>query len=618
MPLPDLLARPHHDGSALYVSNAAPALGETVTVRVRVPDVFAIDELHVRQVIDGEPRFADAAVTHRGDGETWWSAQVACHNPVTNYRFIIRGEHTGYLWLNGTGLHERDVPDAADFRLVTYAAPPAWAADAVVYQVFPDRFARSAAADDRPVPDWAVPARWDDPVDTTTPDATGAQLFGGDLDGVREHLDHLVRLGVNVLYLTPFFPARSNHRYDASSFTRVDPVLGGDDAMVRLVREAHERGIRVMGDLTTNHTGAGHEWFAAAQADPAAPQRDYYYFADDGSYAAWLGVPSLPKLDHRSAGLQRELFDGPDSVTQRWLTGPDSLDGWRVDVANMTGRFGAIDVNHAVARHMRAAMLAADPDALLVGEHCHDHASDAQGDGWHGVMNYSGFTRPVWTWLRDKGFAPNFLGSPLMVPRLGGGLVADTMTEFGALVPWRSRTHSFNLVGSHDTTRIRTLVGDDPAGVIVAAALLFTMPGIPMFTYGDEIGMPGTFGEDGRRPMPWDESRWDHTLLAAYLELIAARHQHGALREGGLRWVHADDDALVFLRESADESVLVHVARQAHEPIRIDSALLPGIDGGTLVGGDSITASTDVIDVRADGPTYGLWSWKAVGHGEAR
>jgi alpha-glucosidase len=81
---------------------------------------------------------------------------VLIHNPVTNYRFLLQGGPLGYQWLNGTGLHDRDVPDAADFRLTAYDAPPAWSDEAIVYQIFPDRFARSAAADARETPDWAV------------------------------------------------------------------------------------------------------------------------------------------------------------------------------------------------------------------------------------------------------------------------------------------------------------------------------------------------------------------------------------------------------------------------------------------------------------------------------
>jgi len=609
----DLLARPHHDGSRLYVDNQAPQLGETVTVRVRVPHAARIAEVHVRQLWDAEPTFTAATVERHTDIEDWWAAEVTCHNPVTPYRFLLQGVDGEYLWLNGTGLHRRDVPDNSDFRLVTYPEPPAWAADSVVYQVFPDRFAR--AADAPPVaeiaPDWAVPASWDDPVAARSRDLVARQLFGGDLDGVREHLDHLERLGATVLYLTPFFPARSNHRYDATTFDAVDPLLGGAEALDRLVAEAHRRGLRVIGDLTTNHTGDSHEWFVAAQADPDAPERDFYFFHDDGDYESWLGVHSLPKLNHSSPALRDAFFDRPDAPVRRWLTGDQPLDGWRVDVANMTGRRGGQDVNHAVADHMRATLDGLAADKLLVGEHVHDHSADAQGSGWQGVMNYSGFTRPLWTWLRDKDFAPNFLGAPLAVPRLDGAAVAETIDEFGSLDPWRSRSFSFTLTGSHDTTRIRTLVGDDPAMVAVAAALLLTMPGIPMITYGDEVGMPGAFGEDGRRPMPWDESRWDAGIFATYQELIAARHDLEPLRHGGLRWVSTSTDSLTFVRETSSAAVLVHCARAAHEPVTVPATHLAGIAQGRLVSASAakIDADDETVTLQADGPGYAVLAW---------
>ncbi|MGZ4719665.1 glycoside hydrolase family 13 protein [Oryzihumus sp.] len=604
----DLLSQPHHDGSDLYVSNTSPRLGETVTLRVRVPHEADITAVHVRLTPDAEPVFVDAVVESVTDTETWWSAEVVCHNPVTNYRFILEGGPSGYAWLNGTGVHLRDVPDAADFRIVTYAAPPAWAGEAVVYQVFPDRFARSAAAEERPTPEWAVPAQWEEPVNLGH-DVIAWQLFGGDLDGVVERLDHLEKLGVNTVYLTPFFPARSNHRYDASTFAAVDPVLGGDEALARLTEAAHARGMRVLGDFTTNHTGAAHEWFAKAQADETSDERGFYLWDEDGDYVAWLGVKSLPKLNYDSAELRRRVFDDADGVVRKWISGEHGLDGWRVDVANMTGRYRDQDHNQDIARQMRAAMAEARPDALLVGEHCHDFTRDAVGDGWHGVMNYAGFTRPVWTWLRDKGYAPKFLGSPLMVPRLGGVSVMETMREFTALVPFRTVQHSFNLVGSHDTTRVRTLVGEDARQVDAAAGLLFTMPGIPMMTYGDEIGMRGDFGEDGRRPMPWDESRWDHRLLDVYRGLIAARTSSVALREGGLRWVHASDDALVYLRQTAAETALVHVARAEHAAVTVSTTHLGGIEGARTAYGRDLALGEGSMELVADGPEVSIWVW---------
>ncbi len=616
---------PHHDGSALYVSDLRPSPGDTVSVRVRVPHphdpAARVTGVHVRTAPDGEQHFVDARVAHQDDHDTWWQADLVCHNPVTHYRFLLDGDSSrgyGYRWLNGTGLHGRDVPDAADFRIVTHRPPPEWAQSAVVYQVFPDRFARDQAAGALQAPAWATASAWDAPVHLDRHRGP-RQLFGGTLDGVTEHLDHLVDLGVTVLYLTPFFPARSNHRYDAATFDEVDPLLGGTPALLRLQQAAHERGLRVMGDITTNHTGNEHEWFVAARRDPDGPAGRWYVrdpeSVHDG-FVTWLNVPSLPKLDHTSPELREAMYGAPDSAIRRWLAPGAGLDAWRVDVANMTGRYAATDVALEVAREVRRAVEeSTDGEGLLVAEHTHDHSADAQGDGWHGVMNYSGFTRPLWTWLRDHGFAPKFLGSPLRVPRLGGELVAQTMREFSAIVPWRSWTHSFTLAGSHDTTRVRTLVGADGRGQVeVAAGLLLTMPGIPMITYGDEIGMPGDFGEAGRRPMPWqargtDPALWDEELYAVYRALIAARRTHPALSSGGMRWLHAEEDALVFLRESPEQTALVHLARDAHRAVTIDLAGLGGAEHGHTAYGPPPGVGEQALELGADGPLVRIWTW---------
>lgn len=618
------LGLPHHDGSARYVANQAPRLGDDVDVLLRVPlsgpgDGVGggVDAVHVRTAPDGEPVFRKARLVRTTDTDQWWRATVTCHNPVTTYRFLLVGGQTRYAWLNGTGLHLRDVPDASDFRLVAHdAPPPEWAQGAVVYQVFPDRFARSAAADKREAPSWAIPAQWSDPVDTR-PHAIAWQLYGGDLDGVTEHLDHLESLGVDVVYLTPFFPARSNHRYDASSFEQVDPLLGGDAALRRLTKAAHERGMKVMGDFTTNHTGDAHEWFLAASGPGGAkaPERDYYIW-EDGDYVAWLGVKSLPKLNHLNEGLRTRLFDDASGVVRKWLGRSGGMDGWRVDVANMTGRWRGTDVNHDVARQMRDSMGRHAADALLVGEHVHDYTPDMPGDGWHGVMNYAGFCKPVWTWLGEPDSSPNFLGAPVPVPHLDADAVVETMRDFTSRISWQSLVHSFNLVGSHDATRVRTLVGAGNDRLVdVAAGLLFTLPSMPMLTYGDEIGMEGAFGEDGRRPMPWDESAWDTRILETYRGLIAARKGSDALRRGGLRWLHADGDAIVFLRESPTETALAHIARAAHDRLTLPTRELAGIETGRAAYGNPLRVSTRTVTLSATAPGVRIWTWKPADGG---
>ena len=392
-----LLHQPHHDGSPLHVSDEAPALGDTVTVRVRTSAADPVDAIWLRTTCDAEPVFHPTTSSTEGD-VVWWSGELPVHNPVTHYRFLlVRALPDGQSeqeWLTGAGLVGHDVPDATDFRLAAYPSAPDWGRDGVVYQVFPDRFARSAAADERPVPDWALPADWDDEVvfEGTDP-RTPVQLYGGDLDGLTEHLDHVAEVGADIVYTTPVFPGESNHRYNATTFTEVDPLLGGDEAYARLSAAVHARGWRILGDLTTNHTGDTHEWFRSALADPGDPHRSYYYFEDDGSYACWMGHGTLPKINHANLDARHAMVDGPSSVVGRWLQPPFDVDGWRIDVANMTGRLDDHDLNAEVRQLTQKTLREANPEALLLGESTNDAQSDMQGDGWHGAMTYASFTR---------------------------------------------------------------------------------------------------------------------------------------------------------------------------------------------------------------------------------
>ena len=388
----NLLSEPHHDGSGLYVSGGS-APGEPATVRIRVPH-GAADRVMLRTLHDGEAGATEAVVDAETETETWWRAELDVQSPLTRYRWLLWGGDAGTTWVNGRGRVGYEVPDADDFVHAPEAGGPDWHLESVVYEIFPDRFATSGL--DVEAPDWAVRREWDAlPQGRST--NTQFELFGGDLRGVEQHLDHVERLGANVIYLTPFFPAGSTHRYDADTFGRVDPLLGGDDALVALTRAAHARDIRVIGDLTLNHTGNRHEWFLAAQADPASAERDFYYFDDSlpHGYAAWWGIRTLPKLNHASAELETRLRD----VTRHWLESPFDLDGWRIDVANMAGRYRGADHSHDLARATRAALEQARPDALLIAEHGYDYRDDLRGDGWHGAMNYAGFLRPVCYWL---------------------------------------------------------------------------------------------------------------------------------------------------------------------------------------------------------------------------
>ncbi|WP_245642648.1 glycoside hydrolase family 13 protein [Nonomuraea candida] len=588
------LGEPHHDGSALYVSDQRPGLGSRVTLWLRAPLAAGVTAVHVRAVHDGEPRYVEASVDRSrrdaggyGATDVWWRAEITAVNPVTPYRFLL---HTGSgrSWLTAAGPVGHDPTDAGDFRLVCHQAPPEWMSDAIVYQIFPDRYDRSGPApapDD--LPDWALPRDWDrDPVIPHGP-GTSEQFYGGDLDGIAGRLDHIQSLGADTVYLTPIFPARSNHRYNASTFEHVDPLLGGDAALHRLSGAVHARGMRLLGDITTNHCGDTHEWFTAAVSDVNAPEREMFYFdPETGDYESWWGYKTLPKLNWGSELVRTRMT----AVLKRWL-GP--FDGWRVDVANMTGRRAADDYAHEVAALLRAGL---GPEAALIAEHNHDASHDLDRDGWQGTMNYGGFTRPVWAWLRGPELdLEHFMGVPGGVPERDGLATLATFRAFASQMSWRSLVHSWQLLDSHDSPRIRTVTGSRERHLL-ALGLQATLPGTPMVFAGSEYGLTGVNGEHSRTPMPWNRpADQDLETLAGYRELLGLRRAEPALRHGGLRWLHADADCLVFARETYEESILVCVRRAPGRPLAI----------GAHATGLHNAADGDVIP--GEGPSLRMW-----------
>ena len=328
-----------------------------------------------------------------------------------------------------------------------------------------------------------------------------------------------------------------------------------------LRRATLARDIRVILDIAPNHTGAEHPWFVAAQADPSAPTAGFYTFRSrPDDYESWLGVKSLPKLDYRDAGLREAMYAGQGAILRRWLEPPFSADGWRIDVANMLGRQGPVQLGPEVARGMRAAVKDANPDAYLMGEHFYDATDALNGDQWDGVMNYAGFTNPVLEWLsvvehRSAGFGTVVAGGARTTDEMVASLDA-----FRAAIPWAVARCQYDLLGSHDTPRVRSVVGD-PGRLRAAFGLLFGYVGVPGFLYGDEVGLQGEEGNASRLAMPWNEEAWDLDHLEFTRALVRFRARSRALQAGGFQVLETGADSLAFLRDTDDEQVIVIVVR---------------------------------------------------------
>jgi alpha-glucosidase len=576
------LSTVHHDGSEKYVSNPAPALGDTVRIRLRMGDQAPVRRVVLRAFPDGEQHFTPMRAGAHEPPARWWEADLHISQPIEHYRFLLEADD-GIWWYTAAGPTAHEPLDYTDFRLLAEYESPAWLQDAVFYQIYPDRFANGDPSND-PRPDWYEyrgyrPYTY--PWGTPPPDHTSRTItfYGGDLQGVVQHVDHLERLGVNAIYLNPVFTAYSNHRYDPIDYTRVDPHLGGDEALIALRRALDARGMRYILDVTPNHCGFKHPWFLAAQADRNAPEAEFFTFRrhpDD--YHSWLGHTSLVKLNYQSAELRRRMFESDDAVFRRWLRPPFAADGWRVDVGNMVGRQGAIQMNGEIVRAIRRAVKQTRADAYLMGENFFDASAQLQGDQWDAVMNYMGLATPLWHWLRgyQQGAMDwsDTITSP--VPYATAAL-DETWWMRRAAIPWIVAQQQYNLLGSHDTNRIRSVVNGNDALHRLAVTVQLTFPGVPALYYGDEIGLTDVPHLRAIGCMNWDESQWNHRLFDFFRDLVALRRRSGILQRGGFQMLAVEEDTFAYQRESREGRMLV-IAHRGEQPRPAGS--LPMAHGG--------------------------------------
>ena len=606
LPQPTWLAHVLHVPTADYLSNPNPALGETITVRLLIPSQADPDQVVFRTIPNGEQQFTAMTRHSEQGGYDVWEAPLKVNEPRVSYRFAIQTEGRVW-WLNALGISIHTPLAMFDFKLLAGFQPISWLERSVFYQIFPDRFANGDPSND-PVEEADPRHRYTRktfPWGEKAPrDRRLMPFYGGDLAGIEAHLDYLEQLGVNALYLNPIFTAFTNHRYDVSNFREVDPVLGGDQALISLRQALSQRDMRYVLDIVPNHSGFMHPWFQSALQDKQSEERGFFYFAEnEQDYTSWMGFGHMPKLNYGSSALRREMIESDDSIVAYWLKPPFSADGWRVDVGNMLGRHDDHQINLELLRSIRAAVKRISPEAYLMGENFFEATEQLQGDGWDAVMNYTGFADPVLHWL--TGYEQDALRCDAV---LKTDIPWDTATmlqawnENLASIPWQIALQQFNLLDSHDTPRLLTLLNGDKALSQLAAITQFTFPGVPCLYYGDEIGLTNEEGFDSRNCFPWDEDQWDQESLDFYKKLITLRRTSLALARGELRVLYYDQDLVVYARVLGEEWVLVTANRseQAHPAVRLDVPALNLVgerDFIALIGSGRIKAGNGWLDL---------------------
>ncbi|MEN1989789.1 alpha-glycosidase [Paenibacillus hubeiensis] len=450
------------------------------------------------------------------------------------YAFLLKSGQE-QIWMTETDFQEEEPDDPGRMFQFPYIhpgavfEPPDWVKDAVFYQIFPERFANGD------------PSRNPKDIEPWGSEPTPFNFFGGDLQGVMDHLDYLSELGITAIYFTPIFQATTNHKYDTEDYLKVDRHFGDAETIKRLVEQCHKRGIKVLLDAVFNHSGKTFAPFVDVQQNGSKSRYANWFHVHEFPLDVKDGVPTydtfgfephMPKLNTENPEVKEYLL----KVAEYWIKDVGA-DGWRLDVAD--------EVNNAFWQDFRRVVKQANPDAYILGEVWNEASAWLQGDQFDAAMNYP-FTEAVNRFfVMGKMHADQFVHA-----------MAKQLSRY----VHQASEVAFNLLDSHDTPRLLTLAQGDKRKMKLAALFQFSYMGAPCIYYGDEIGLEGGGDPECRRCMEWDEAKQDRELLDFYKTIIALRHAHPALRaKGSIRFPQASPGGsqLVLERQSDEERILV-------------------------------------------------------------
>jgi cyclomaltodextrinase len=477
----------------------------------------------------------------------YYQAEIEPLYRRTAYGFLFEsGEEK--IWYFEKGFQKEKVDQPVGLFEFSFLNPvdviktPQWVKDAIFYQIFPERFANGDTSNDPShVEPWGAQPKPDN-------------FFGGDLQGVIDHIDHLKELGINAIYFTPIFEATTNHKYDTIDYMKVDPHFGDNELVKKLVRVCHENGIKVLLDAVFNHSGYHFPPFQdVVKNGEKSAYVDWFYVQDfpiqtdpRPNYLSFAFEPKMPKLNTEHPKVKEYLLH----VARYWIE-EVGIDGWRLDVAN--------EVDHQFWREFRQVVKDANPEAYILGEIWHNSLPWLRGDQFDAVMNYPVTNTTLDFFCKDTIDANQF------------------MSEIDAMnvnYPLQVNEVAFNLLDSHDTSRLLTICNEDQKKLKLAVTFQLTYLGAPCIYYGDEIGLTGGHDPDCRKTMIWDEEKQDRELFDFYKQMISLRKEYPALRTGSFTFLSAEKGAKQVAyerKDSADHFIIVMNAANDSTSLQVDA-----------------------------------------------
>lgn len=582
----------YHDSTKHFVSNPFPQKGDEIEIKCRFLKNDVIKDVFIRYRKFGEEVIQQMEFAYEKNGFTYFKTNVKVREDIFSYIFILTTIDEVY-YFNQRGVFDFRLDNSNNFKILADYNAPSWMAKTVFYQIMPDRFRNGNDAITIKSEDYEYqgnrPMRmnWDEkPYEW--PITRNLDFYGGDLYGVIESLDYLQDLGVNAIYFNPIFKAPTMHKYDALDYFEIDPSLGGDEAFIKLSEEMHKRDMKVILDISINHTSSSAKWFnkdgefydksIGAYNNPDSEYREFYFIEDDGSYYKWNGVDTMPALNYGSQKLRDIIYRDENSVIKKYLKAPYNIDGWRFDVADVMARNDKLNVYYEVWEEINEAIKSVNKDALILSEEWQDAPEMYNGKRWDSTMNYFGSNLPIREFAGEVDvFTRRNEKLSLLKPYFSAEKLKNRIMQIMVNQPSMINYQMFNLIDSHDIPRLNNNPEISYEKYVGAITTLFGLPGAVNMYYGDEVYLDGHINsiEGCRYPMNWNEDLNERELETynLYKKLIFLKTNKEAFQFGGFRVLYAKGDVFAFTRFTEDEAYIIVWSKSENiENIKIDLA----------------------------------------------
>jgi len=494
-----------------------------------------------------------------------------------------------YGYTAGTGIEYSSYPHKGGFQITCYKKDfsiPSWFSGGIMYQIFPDRFARDYTHKFNTEKYKFIHDNWDEPVGHTNCGADNFEYYGGNISGIINKIEYLKSLSINKIYINPIFKSKSNHRYDVSTYLEIDEMIGLIDDFKKLIELCHKDNIKVIIDVSWNHVGDDSIYFNkyktfgedGAYNNKNSNYRDWFYIKDNNEYVGWWGIETLPVLNKYNQNLRKHI----EKAVEFWTS--LGIDGFRLDVID--------ELPDQFLEWFRVTVKNINKDIIIMGEVWDDATLKKDSNGAFRSFLYGNSQDSVMNYCL-RNLVIDFLAygcseKETLHYNIDGVNFYKRYMNILNNYPIESLHSMMNFLSTHDVNRILTVFSECPYSetltkeeqgkfvltssqydigikrLKIAWSFMLCSIGIPSIFYGDEIGMCGYNDPFNRNPMKWNLDKDNMDMLNWFKDINSLRVKHEVLNAGGTKFLYFDTDVIAFSRYN-DSEELIYIMNRSTE-----------------------------------------------------